>query len=173
MLSTQLEKAGNYKVATTTGLCFHKWRPVQFVLIVDDFCIEYVRKQHALHLLKILEQHYEITADWEGKKFAGIYLACNYDEQHSNRTCRISMNGYIYQLLMKYVHPQPHKPQLSLHKLLGKHWWATSVGAHFQCSPESDLDFHVEPKKFHEAVCQASSHSLGTPPFSHMYISTI
>ena len=40
-------------------------------------------------------------------------------------------------------------------RVLGKHWWATSVGAHFQCSPESDLDFQVEPNKFHVAVCLA------------------
>ena len=58
-------------------------------------------------------------------------------------------------------------------RMLGKHRWATSVSAHFQCSPESDFDFHVQPKKFHEAVWQASSHSLGTPPFSHMYTSTL
>ena len=32
-------------------------------LIVDDFGIEYFRKQHALNLLKILEQNYKITAD--------------------------------------------------------------------------------------------------------------
>ena len=29
--------------------------------------------------------------------------------------------------------------------MLGKHWRATNVGAHFQCSPESDLDFYVRP----------------------------
>ena len=81
-----------------------------------DFGIEYFGKQHALHLLKILEQNYEITADWEGKKFAGIVLAWNYDEQHSKRTCRIYMNGYIYKFLMKYGHPRPSKLQISPHK---------------------------------------------------------
>ena len=42
--------------------------------MADDFGIIYFRKKHALQLLKILEQHYEITSDWEGKKFAGIDL---------------------------------------------------------------------------------------------------
>ena len=59
---------------------------IQFVLIVDDFGIEYVGKQHALHLLKILEQNYEITSDWDGNKFTGIDIACNYYKQHANRT---------------------------------------------------------------------------------------
>ena len=94
----------------------HKWRPVQFVLIVDDFGIKYVRKEHALHFLKILDRHYEITADWEGNKLAGINLEWNYTEQLSIRTSHISMNGYINKLLIKYGHPRPRKPQIPLHK---------------------------------------------------------
>ena len=42
---------------------------------MDDFGIKYVGKEHALHLLNILELNYDITTDWEGTKFAGIYLA--------------------------------------------------------------------------------------------------
>ena len=66
LLCTRLEKAGYYEAATTPGIWSHKGRPIQFVLIVDDFGIKYVGKQHALHLLKILEQNYEITTNWEG-----------------------------------------------------------------------------------------------------------
>ena len=85
-------------------------------MIEDDFGIKYVGNQHTLHLLKILEQNYEITADWEGKKFVGIYLAWNYDKKHAKRTCPISMNGYIDKVLMKYGHSRPSKAQLSRHK---------------------------------------------------------
>ena len=85
-MRTQIKKAGYYEAATTPGLWRHKWLPIQLVLIVDDFGIKYVGKQHALHLLKILDQQYEITADWEGVRFVGIYLAWNYDEQHAKRT---------------------------------------------------------------------------------------
>ena len=70
----QLKKAGYYKTATTPSLWRHKWRPIQFVLIVDDFGIKYVGKQNALHLLKTLEKYYKITADRKGKKFVGIDL---------------------------------------------------------------------------------------------------
>ena len=52
---------GYYEAATTPGLWSHKSRPIQFVLIVNDFVIEYFMKQHALHLLKILEHNYDIT----------------------------------------------------------------------------------------------------------------
>ena len=93
LLCTRLKKANYYEAATTPGLWCHKWRPIQFVLLVDDFSIEYVGKEHALHLLKTLEKNYEITTDWEGTKFSGIDLAWNYHAHHSDRTCRISMKG--------------------------------------------------------------------------------
>ena len=62
---------------------------------MDDSGIEYVGKEHALHLLKTLEMDYEITTDWEGKKFSGIDLTWNYHAHHANRACRISIKGYI------------------------------------------------------------------------------
>ena len=54
LLHTCIEKAGYYKADKTPGLWSYKWRPVQFVLIVDNFGIKYVGKEHALHLLNIL-----------------------------------------------------------------------------------------------------------------------
>ena len=44
LLRTCLEKAGYYEAATTPGLWCHKWSPIQFVLLVYDFGIEYVGK---------------------------------------------------------------------------------------------------------------------------------
>ena len=107
--------------------------PHTIFLIVDDFGIKYVGKQHALHFLKILEQHYEITADWEGKKSAGIDLEWNYIEQYSRRTCGISINEYIYKLLIKYGHPRQLKQQLSPHK-----HFEVLYGAKEQLTPEED-----------------------------------
>ena len=116
LLRTCLEKANYYEAATTPGLWCHKWRPVQFVLLVDNFGIEYVGKEHALPLLKTLDMDYKITTDWEGTKFSGIDLAWSYHARNSNSTCRISMKGYIAKLLLKYGQPIPKKPQLSPHK---------------------------------------------------------
>ena len=50
-----LEQEGYYESRTTPGLWRNKWRPIQFFLIVDDFGIEYVGKQHADHLATILK----------------------------------------------------------------------------------------------------------------------
>ena len=115
LLHTRLEKAGYYEAATTPGLWSHKWRPIQFVLIVDDLGIKYVGKHHALHLIKILEQNYEITTDWEGKKCTGIDLAWDYNDHNANRTWQISMSGYIENMILKYWQPHPSKAQLSPH----------------------------------------------------------
>ena len=55
LLRTRLEKANYYKAATTPRLWKHKWRPIQLVLIVDDFGVEYVGKQHAHHLENVIK----------------------------------------------------------------------------------------------------------------------
>jgi len=133
LLRKRLEKAGYYEGATTPGLWKHKWRPVQFVLIVDDFGIEYVGEQHARHLLNVLEENYEMTTDWNGTKFAGVDLEWNYASKHSERTCRLSMDGYIERVLLKYGHPTPSKPQHAPHKHR-----EIIYGAAEQVTPEED-----------------------------------
>ena len=91
LLEQRLNKAGYLQCSTTSGLWRHKWRPILFCLIVDDFGIEYVDKHHAEHLRDILLEHYEITQDWSGSQFAGIDLTWDY----TNRTCRLSIKNYI------------------------------------------------------------------------------
>ena len=91
LLSESLQEAGYYEAATTPGLWHHRWRPIQFVLIVDDFGVEYVRKKDADHLAKTLKKHHTISQDWEGKKFYGIDLTWTYAPNHADWTCRLSM----------------------------------------------------------------------------------
>jgi hypothetical protein len=90
----------------------HKWRPITFALIVDDFGVQYTGIEHAQHLLSALQEDYTVTTDWEGKKFAGIDLAWDYHK----RTCRLTMNGYIDELRLTLGHNDPIKPQHSPHK---------------------------------------------------------
>ena len=79
----------------------HKWHPIQFCLVVDDFGIEYVGKQHAQHFKSMLCKHYEITKDWSGTKFAGINLEWNYSITHKDCSCRLSIKNYIRDLPFK------------------------------------------------------------------------
>ena len=84
-----LNKAGYFKVVTTPDLWKHTWRPIQFCLIFDDFGIEYVGEKHAHHLRSVLQEHYEISEDWNGTSFAGLDLEWNYTQQHLDLTCRL------------------------------------------------------------------------------------
>ena len=112
LLTKRLGEQGYYPLPNTPGLWKHKWRPVMFTLTVDDFGIEYVGKEHALHLLSSIEKFYNVTVDWEGKKFVGLDLKWDY----TKRTCRLTMDGYVEAVLRKYGHIKPSKPQLSPHK---------------------------------------------------------
>ena len=38
-----------------------------FCLILDDFGVEYVDKQHANHIVKVLKKYHNITEDWTGE----------------------------------------------------------------------------------------------------------
>ena len=71
LLCTHLNNNGYYETTTTPGLWRHKWRPIMFVLIVDDFVIEYVGNHHFQQLRTVLATHYTITEDLGGKIFAG------------------------------------------------------------------------------------------------------
>ena len=86
-----------------------------FVLIVDNFGIEYVGDNHLTHLRTTLTYQYTITEDLNGKK-SGINLKWNYATNHAQRTCRLSVDGYIANLLLKFGHKAPNKPQLSPHR---------------------------------------------------------
>ena len=81
--------------------------PILFCLIVDDFGIRYVNKRHADHLCNILLEHYDITQDWTGSRFSGIDL--NWD--YTKFTSRLSIKHYIKNLLLKWGHSLPSKPQ--------------------------------------------------------------
>ena len=96
-LEERLNKVGYYQCPTTPGLWRHKWRPILFCLIVDNFGIEYVDKRHADHLRNILLEHYEITQDWSSSRFSVIDLTWDY----SKRTCRLSVNNYIKNFFLK------------------------------------------------------------------------
>jgi hypothetical protein len=111
LLTERLAAHGYFQCATTAGLWRHKWRQILFVLIVDDFGIEYANKVDAEHLLAALRSHYHITADWSGTKFSGMDLVWDY----TARTCRATMKGYITEVRARYGHPTPTKPMHSPH----------------------------------------------------------
>eukprot|EP00804_Cyclotella_cryptica_P021964 CCRYP_000899-RA/>CCRYP_000899-RA protein AED:0.44 eAED:0.44 QI:0/-1/0/1/-1/0/1/0/204 len=57
LLIQHLETHRYYQCTATPSLWRHTWRPVIFVLIVDDFGIQYTERRHAEHLLHTLQEH--------------------------------------------------------------------------------------------------------------------
>jgi hypothetical protein len=119
LLKKRLAKHGYYEVEHTPGLWTHISRPIQFTLVVDDFGIKYVGKQHADHLLNALKEHYTIDIDWEGKLYCGITLTWDYKNKHVD----ISMPGYIKKLLQRFqqeLRKAQHSPFYCPPKKYGK-----------------------------------------------------
>lgn len=84
------EKLGNREYRPTrhtSGLWKHEWRPLQFILVVDNFGVQYVGAAHATHLVRTLQKNYEISTDWGGTLYYGIKLKWN----HQERTVETSM----------------------------------------------------------------------------------
>ena len=72
LLEKQLNNKGYSQENLVPGLWTHSWRPITFTLCVDDFGVKYVGKQHAAHLIAILEEHYTISQDWNGERYLGM-----------------------------------------------------------------------------------------------------
>ncbi len=60
LLRSCLEAEDFYEVASTPGLWCHKWWPIQFCLIVDDFGVEYVGLEHFNYLLGVLKKFHGV-----------------------------------------------------------------------------------------------------------------
>jgi hypothetical protein len=63
LLQTGLNPFGYYPARHTPGLWLHKTRHISFTLVVADFAVKYVGKQHAEHLRNELLSTYELTTD--------------------------------------------------------------------------------------------------------------
>ena len=109
LLKKRLLEFGYYECQHMPGLYKHVWRPIMFSLVVDDFGVKCQGIQHAKHLKTALEKYYEVSVDWEGKRFCGITLDWNYKAGHVD----LSVPGYVDHKLTKYQHPKPKLPKHS------------------------------------------------------------
>jgi hypothetical protein len=106
LLQTRLAPFGYYPARHTPGLWLHKTRPISCTLVVDDFAVKYVGNQHAEHLRNALLRTYELTTEWTSTVHSGMTLKWDY----KNRTCDISMPGYVSNVLSKFQYDAPKHP---------------------------------------------------------------
>ena len=62
-LEKRLNEHGYPQSKLVPGLWKHDTRPILFTLVVYDFGVKYVGKEHAVHLKNMLEAHYKLTCD--------------------------------------------------------------------------------------------------------------
>jgi hypothetical protein len=74
LLQTHLAPFGYNPARHTPGLWLHKPQPISFTLVVEDFTVTYVGKQHAEHLRNALLRTYELTTDWTATVYSGMTL---------------------------------------------------------------------------------------------------
>jgi hypothetical protein len=114
---------GYAPVPLTPGLWRHQTRDLVFSLVVDDFGIRYTDIADAEHLIATLEGAYQVSLDWSGARYCGLSLHWDY----ANRTCDISMPGYVERALQRFQHPAPHTPEHAPHP-----WQRPNYGAKTQ-----------------------------------------
>lgn len=100
LLEQCLNKHGYYQSKLVPGLWKHVPRPIQFTLVVDNFGVKYVGREHAEHLKKMLEEHYKVTTDWTGGRYIGIHLKWDYTKSQVH----LYMPSYVKKALIQFQH---------------------------------------------------------------------
>ena len=146
LLEKRLNKNGYYQSKYIPGLWKHEWRPVQFTLVVDDFGVKYVGKEHAMHLKEALEQDYTVTTEWDGRRYIGITLDWDYER----RRVHLSMPGYVAKALKQFQHEKPKSKQDAPYPSA-----RIIYGAKKQYATETSKSPRLNPKekKFIQKVC--------------------
>jgi hypothetical protein len=106
LLEKHLLTAGYTQSKITPGYWKHKWRPISFTLVVDNFGVKYIGTEHVQHLLRVLKQHYEIEEDWISSRYLGITI----DWDYKKREVHLSMPGYVEKAIAQFSHPIPNSP---------------------------------------------------------------
>jgi hypothetical protein len=107
--------------------CPNHTRPISLLLVVDDFGVKYVGREHAEHLMTCIKNNYNISSDWNGTAYFSLPL----DWDYKNHTFSLSMPGYIKSVIHKYQHPAPARPEHVPHT-----WNPPMYGANMQFENE-------------------------------------
>ena len=107
LLEQRLQKQGYTQSKVTPDFWAHAWRPISFTLVVDDFGVKYVGKEHADHLVRVLKEKYEISEDWGGKKYIGL----TFDWDYIKHQVHVYMPGYVNMALISFKHRTPKRRQ--------------------------------------------------------------
>jgi hypothetical protein len=74
LLQHNLAKDGYHPTNHRHGLWTHNTRPISFSLVVDDFGVKYVGREHAEHLMTCIKKNYNISRNWNETAYCGLKL---------------------------------------------------------------------------------------------------
>ena len=103
LLAKRLKKHGYSQSKITPGLWKHEWHPVWFSLVVDDFGVKYIGKEHVQHLLQMVQKYYKCSFEPEGERYCGLTIKWD----HPGKKVHISMPLYLENALKRFQHPPP------------------------------------------------------------------
>jgi len=105
LLKRCLNAEGYFQSQVVLGLSCHKSRNIQFVLVVDDFGIEFVQQSDLDHLINTLQKYYDVSIDMTGQEYVKINLDWDYHNQKFN----LSMEPYLQKALTNIGINPPRK----------------------------------------------------------------
>jgi len=112
LLEERLGEKGYKQNLHTPGLWTHEWRPIQFLLVVDDFGLKDMGEEHREHLSSVMRRHYKISDDkHDGKTYYGLTLDWDYEGRKVHR----SRAGYVAKALKRFKHEMPKRLQNQPH----------------------------------------------------------
>jgi hypothetical protein len=79
-LVQKLKPTGYEPMPFTPGLWRHRTKRTTFALCFDDFGVKYFSKADAMHLIETVKAHYDLTIDWDRKRYCGLALDWHYDK---------------------------------------------------------------------------------------------
>ena len=98
LLEQRLNQEGYFQSKIVPGFWMHKDRKIRFVLVVDDFGINFVQQGDLDQLINTLKCYYDIIVDMSGKEYVKINLNWDYENQQVN----ISMKPYLERALKQF-----------------------------------------------------------------------
>ena len=107
LLEKRLNAEGYFQSKIVPGFWKHRSRDLQFVLVVDDFGIKYLRDEDLDHLIAVLKKHYDVALDKEGKEYVKIEL----DWDYAQGKVHLSMKPYCDKALRQFDNLTPSKLQ--------------------------------------------------------------
>ncbi|KAL7477035.1 hypothetical protein ACHAW6_002855, partial [Cyclotella cf. meneghiniana] len=110
LLEKRFNKHGYHQSKLVSGLWKHNWHPVWFTLVVDDFGVKYIGKEHTLNFQSVIESSYPRSTNWTGDRYIGIML----DWDFVTKKVHLSMPGYVAKALKLFQHTCLTAPQHSL-----------------------------------------------------------